>query len=268
MRIGPFRAVHVVAALLLLIVGLWTAGCSAFGGDYNTFSPAGEVAEKQRNLFYLVLVPAVLILIGVLAVTVYIVVRFRQRSDDEPLPKQVHGNNRLEVAWTIAPAILLIGLAVPTVMGIIDLGRDPKPEALHVRVIAFQWDWRFEYTDPEFADADGEPLITEEFHIPVDREIGVELESPDVIHSFWVPKLAGKLDVMPGRTNEMWFNAEEEGVFSGQCAEFCGIGHAVMKFDVTAESEADFQAWVDEQIGESVSATEGDVSAAGEASDR
>jgi cytochrome c oxidase subunit 2 len=232
---------------LLLVLALLT-GCGALGGPQNTFAPNGDVADKQRDLFVLVSIIATVILIGVSAALVYIMVRYRRRSDDELPPKQIHGNTRLELAWTIAPALLLLGLAVPTVAGVIDLGRDPKADALHVHVIAFRFDWRFQYTDPEFADPDGKPLAADELHIPVDREVSIQLESQDVIHSFWVPKLAGKLDVMPGRNNRMWFNATQAGTYSAQCAEFCGIGHSVMKFTVVAQEPADFQAWVDEQL--------------------
>ena len=248
MTIGRSRAAHLAAAVVLLATTLAMAGCGSLGGDYNTLSPEGEVANKQADLFILVSIIAAVVLALVGAAIVYLLIRFRRRSDDEPPPVQIHGNTRLEIAWTIAPAVLLAVIAVPTLIGIIDLGRSPSEDALHVRVVAFQWDWRFEYLDPEFADADGEPLTTEELRIPVDREIGVELESKDVIHSFWVPKLAGKLDVMPGRTNEMWFNADTAGVFSGQCAEFCGIGHSIMKFDVIAVSEEDFQVWLGDQL--------------------
>jgi len=234
-------------AALLALVALFM-GCGAFGGDQNTFAPEGDVADEQRDLFVIVTIIATIILIGVIAALVYIMVRYRRRSPDEPPPKQVHGNTRLELAWTIAPALLLLGIAVPTVASIIDLGREAKDDALHVHVVAFRFDWRFQYTDPEFADAGGEPLTAEELHIPVDREIAVELESQDVIHSFWVPKLAGKLDVMPGRHNRMWFNATEPGVYAAQCAEFCGIGHSIMKFTVVAEEPAGFEAWVDEQL--------------------
>jgi cytochrome c oxidase subunit 2 len=234
------------AGLLALITFL--TGCGAFGGDQNTFAPNGDVADKQRDLFVLVSAIATVILIGVSAALVYIMVRYRRRSDDEAPPKQIHGNTRLELAWTIAPALLLLGLAVPTVTGIVDLGRDPKADALQVTVTAFRFDWRFEYTDPEFADANGDPLSAQELHIPVGREVAIHLQSQDVIHSFWVPKLAGKLDVMPGRNNRMWFNATKAGTYSAQCAEFCGIGHSVMRFTVIAEEPADFQAWVDGEL--------------------
>lgn len=241
-RVRQLAGVAIAVAFAALL-----AGCGAFGGDQNTFNPGGDVAERQRDLFILVLIPATVILILVSAAILYIVVRFRRRSDDE-MPVQVHGNMRLEIAWTIAPLILLAFIAVPTIDGIIDLGRDARADALHVRVVAFQWDWSFEYLDPEYADADGNPMTAKELYIPVGREVGFELRSLDVIHSFWVPKLAGKLDVMPGRTNKMWFNATEAGVYSGQCAEFCGIGHAGMKFDVIAVEPAEFDGWAQEQL--------------------
>jgi cytochrome c oxidase subunit 2 len=249
MNIRGVRVLHLVATGLLVAAVVLLVGCGSLGGDQNTFNPAGDVADKQRDLFMLVLWPALVISILVGGVLTYAVIRFRRRRDDEPLPKQVHGNNRLEIAWTIAPALLLIGLAVPTLAGIIDLGRAPKEDALHVQVVAFRFGWQFQYLDPEFADAQGKPLTSNELRIPLDREIGVELESQDVIHSFWVPKLAGKLDVVPGRNNEMWFNATEPGVYSGQCAELCGIGHAGMRFQVVAQSQDEFDAWVGEQMG-------------------
>jgi len=127
-----------------------------------------------------------------------------------------------------------------------------------VKVTGIQWRWQFEYSD--IKDSEGKPLqVFDELHIPVDKEIGAHLEALDVIHSFWVPKLAGKLDVIPGRANRMWFNATKPGTYSGQCAEFCGLGHAGMRLTVVAESEEDFQAWVDEQLngGGSTSAPQG-----------
>ena len=252
MKLQQSSVTKLVAMGLMLAAVVLMAGCGSLGGDQNTFSPSGDVAQKQLNLFVLVLIPATIILIGVTAALLYIMFRFRRREGDG-IPAQVHGNNRLEIGWTIAPALLLIAIAVPTVAGIIDLGRDADEDALHVNVVAFQWDWKFEYLDPEYADEDDKPLTTNDLYIPIDREVGVDLEALDVIHSFWVPKLAGKLDVMPGRTNSMWFNATEPGIYAGQCAEFCGIGHARMKFSVTALEVIRFDACME------ALATEGDA---------
>jgi cytochrome c oxidase subunit 2 len=254
------RSVHLkrllVVGLLAAVVAL-VVGCSD-NLPQNTLAPKGDVAKEQRDLlFFWVLGPAIAIFVVVEAVLVYALFRFRQRRGDA-LPQQVHGNTRLEIAWTIAPAILLIVIAVPTIGSIINLGREPADDALRVNVTGVQWRWLFEY--PDIVDAEGEPLqVIDDLHIPVGREISVSLESLDVVHSFWVPRLAGKLDAIPGRTNRMWFNATSPGAYSGQCAEFCGLGHADMRLIVFAESEEDFQEWVNGQLEEQQAAGSGET---------
>lgn len=241
MKLGHVSLVKLATLALMVVAMVAASGCGSLGGDQNTFNPAGDVAQKQLNLFILVLIPAVIVLIGVSVALMYVLVRYRRR-DGDAIPEQVHGNNALEIGWTIAPALLLLAIAVPTVTTIFDLGGEPAEDALHVRVVAFQWDWRFEYLDPEYLDEDGNPFVTDDLYIPLEREIGVELESLDVIHSFWIPKLAGKQDIVPGRNNTIKFNATETGVFRGQCAEFCGISHAFMKFTTTALEPDQFEA--------------------------
>ncbi len=252
MRVRREHLSRLVAAALAVSLVVLLTGCGV-DDPQNTFAPAGDVARRQRDLFNLAMWPAAAILVIVEGLLVIAVFRFRQRKGDA-LPKQVHGNTRLEIAWTIAPAILLLVLAVPMIGLLVDLGRAPAADALRVNVIGHQWIWEFQY--PDLKDAQGKPLTIlgapdsfAELHIPIDREIAATLTSGDVIHSFWVPRLAGKLDVVPGRQNRMWFNATKPGSYSGQCAEFCGLGHAGMRLMVVAESEADFQQWVDEQLG-------------------
>ena len=249
LSVSPWLGIGLLVGLVILL-----AGCGV-DTPQNTFAPEGEVAEKQRDLFNLVLWPAVVIFIIVEGLLVYALVRFRHRRGNEGLPKQVHGNTKLEIVWTVLPAALMIGLAVPTIGGIIDLGRPPAKDALQVTVTGFQWNWMIEYQ--EYTDADGNPLVVigtcptscAEMHVPVGREVAVYLESSDVIHSFWIPRLGGKLDAIPGRTNVTWFNAPTPGTYQGQCAEFCGIGHAEMRMSVVAESQEEFEAWVKEQLG-------------------
>ena len=242
-------AVALLVPLVILLVSCTT------GETPNTLAPEGDVARKQRDLFNLALWPAVAVLVIVEGLLVFALIRYRQRRG-QGLPKQVEGNTRLEIAWTIVPAVVLGILAVPMIAGIVDLAREPSPGALRVKVTGFQWNWMFEYQD--ITDAEGDPLVIigacpaacAEMHVPVGREIAVSLESADVIHSFWVPKLAGKLDAVPGRTNRMWFNAVTPGTYGGQCAEFCGLGHSDMRMFVVAESNEEFEAWVREQLGE------------------
>jgi len=237
-----FRRVSIMklatVALVVVVTPVLTS-CDALSSTQNTFNPSGDVAQTQLNLFIMVLIPAIIILIGVFLAIGYIMVRYRRREGD-PIPPQIHGNNRLEIGWTIAPTILLLAIAVPTVAAIFDLGGDFEEDDLRVKVVAFQWDWRFEYLDPEYADEDGNPLATQDLYIPIDRYVGADLEALDVIHSFWIPKLAGKQDVMPSRDNTLRFNATEPGVFQGQCAEFCGISHSFMRFTTTALEPAQF----------------------------
>jgi cytochrome c oxidase subunit 2 len=113
-----------------------------------------------------------------------------------------------------------------------------------VAVVGHQWKWEFNYPDP----AGGAPIqVFDELHIPVNRDVGFTLTSTDVIHSFWMPKLAGKTDVIPGRENHMWIKATKEGTYDGQCAEFCGLDHAIMRFKIVVQSQEDFDAWLKQQ---------------------
>ncbi len=243
---------HIIAMLLVLaLIALLLSGCST-DTTQNTFDAHGPVAAKQRDLFYLAMWPAIAVMILVMGIIVIALLRFRRRRPDE-LPKQVHGNTPLELAWTIAPALLLLGLTVPMVPAIYDLGRTPADDAFHVNVTGQRFSWIFEY--PDLKDASGQPVRDvlgvpggppSMLHIPVGREVGVTITSVDVIHSFWIPKLAGKLDAIPGQKNVMWLKADDPGSYSGQCAEFCGTSHALMKLVVIAQNDDDFQKWAAE----------------------
>jgi cytochrome c oxidase subunit 2 len=233
----------IVSFALLAMLALFAFGCDV-DTPQNTFDTKGEVASKQKDVFLAAMWPALIIMIGVLAATVIILIRFRRRSEDY-IPKQTHGNTRLELAWTIAPAIILLALGIPMVATLWDISRDPSDDAFVVNVEGQRFLWRFEY--PELVDENGNAAQTfREVTVPAGREVALHLTSIDVIHSFWVPKLAGKLDAVPGRTNTMWLKADEPGSFSGQCAEFCGLEHANMSLIMHALGEDDFEAWADE----------------------
>ena len=235
-----------LALMALVVLALFAAGCDV-DTPQNTFDARGEVAQKQKDIFLYAMWPALIIMIGVLAATVVIIMRFRRRSEDE-IPKQTHGNTKLEIAWTIAPALLLLGLGVPMIQTLWDISGDPSEDAFHVNVTGVQWLWLHEY--PDVTGPNGEPVSGgNQITIPAGREVAINLTSLDVIHSFWVPKLAGKLDAIPGRTNTMWLIADEPGSFSGQCAEFCGLQHADMDMTMIALGEEDFEAWLDEVTG-------------------
>lgn len=211
----------------------------------STFGTSGPVAEKQLLLFNVLLWVMVVVFVLVEGVLLYAVVRFRRRPG-QGLPEQVHGNTALEVTWTVIPTILILGLGIWSVITLFELENPPASEAsnvLEITVTGHQWWFEFEYQD---ADGQGKVISTaNELRMPVDRPVIVTLTSDDVLHSFWVPRLAGKVDIVPNRRNKMWFQADETGTFYGQCAEFCGIAHALMRFRVEVLSESDYNAWVE-----------------------
>ncbi len=206
--------------------------------DQSTFDAAGPIAARQADLFIFIFWVAVAIFILVEGALLFAAFRYRERRDDE-IPRQVHGNTPLEITWTIIPAIILLAIAVPTVKAIYENDAVPQDlgEPLEVVAIGHQWWFEFRYPGLEIVTAN-------QLHIPTNRPIVVTLNSEDVIHSFWIPKLAGKLDMVPLNDNHFWFLAERPGMFYGQCAEFCGVAHAYMKFRVVAAPEEEFNQWV------------------------
>jgi cytochrome c oxidase subunit 2 len=166
-------------------------------------------------------------------------IRFRRRPG-QPEPKQVYGNTFAEVTWTLAPAVILVFIAVPTIQTIFKVSGRSSPDALQVEVIGHQWWWEFRY--PELG-----VVTANELHLPQGREAALAITSVDVIHSFWAPKLHGKRDAQPGRTTRLVFTPDSIGTFLGQCAEFCGESHANMRLRVVVDSPADFEAWAARQ---------------------
>jgi len=231
-----------LAALLLL-----TVGCYKDDGQ-STWEAFGPVAQAQLDLFNVTLWIMVVVFFMVEGVLVYAMIRYRKRPG-QAKPPQIHGNTTLEIVLTIIPTILVLGLGIWSVFILFDIDSPPTdgPEPLHVNVIGHQWWFEFEYPDA----GNGKRIITaNEMRIPVDRPITISLFSDDVIHSFWVPKLAGKLDMVPTRENTMWFQADSDKIdddlpvtLFGQCAELCGVAHALMRFRVTVMEQADFDSW-------------------------
>ena len=256
----PLVVLAVLAGALLLAA----VGCDA-DAPQSTFGVNGPVAREQLLLFNVLLWTMVAVFVLVEGALLYAAIRFRRKPGD-PLPPQTHGNTPLEITWTIVPTILILGLGIWSVIVLfklepgeaIALAREQGKEPLHIEAVGHQWWWEFRYED---ANPDLDPnqpaeeqmeLITtaNEMRVPVGRPVIMTLKSDDVIHSFWIPKLAGKQDVVPTRDNKMWFLAEDPGMYYGQCAEFCGTAHAQMKFRVHALPEAEYRAWVDNWGGE------------------
>ncbi|MFQ5795481.1 MAG: cytochrome c oxidase subunit II [Candidatus Bipolaricaulia bacterium] len=230
-------------AVLVLLAALLGGSAVAFAQDghpQSTFDAAGPVAERQRDLLWFIIWVAVGILVVVEGALIYAIIRYRRRPRQAGEPEPVHGHSGLEISWTIAPVLIVAAIGVFTVRTIFDLSSPPVPDALQIKVTAYQWWWEFQYPDAEVVTAN-------ELHIPVGQVVNLNIESQDVIHSFWVPKLAGKMDAIPNQLNQLWLRADQSGIYWGQCAEFCGIAHAFMRFRVIAQPEDEFQAWLQVQ---------------------
>jgi cytochrome c oxidase subunit 2 len=232
-----------LVALLALFAVLLIGGCNP-DSPQSILDAKGSVAQRQLDLLLICIWVCAFIFVVVIGGLLYTVFRFRRRQG-QGIPVQVHGNTKLEIAWTVVPAIMLAAIAVPTVITQFYVSNPPAGDQLQINVTAHQWWWEVEYPDLGIVTAN-------ELHIPVDMTINVDLTSKDVLHSFWVPKLAGKMDIFPGKTTTMWFNASEVGEYFGQCAEFCGESHAWMRFRVIADTPEEFEAWIASQLAESV----------------
>jgi cytochrome c oxidase subunit II len=217
--------------------------------DLSVFRPAAQPATSIRDLFHLVLGITGAIFVLVEGVLIYSAVRFRRRKgSSDPEPAQVYGSAPLEVAWTVAPLLIVFVLFLVVVRSVVEAQAGDDDEdgpVLRVQVIGHQWWWEIVYPDD---DARATFRTANELHVQSRADgkstrIELELLSADVIHSFWVPRLAGKTDLIPGNTNRMWFDSREPATFYGQCAEFCGMQHANMKILVVAEEQDDFRRW-------------------------
>ncbi len=226
--------------LLFILAGL--SGCD-LSSPQSIMETAGPVARSQLELFEFTFWLATGVFGVVTAALIYAIWQYRRRDDQEGLPPQVHGVMSLEIAWTLAPAVVLVILGIPTVGLIfqnqsrIDETDPANSNDLIVNVIGYQWWWEFEYPQLGITTAN-------ELHIPTGRRVVLNLNSGDVLHSFWVPKLAGKRDLIPNQDNQLWLQADEPGMYYGQCAELCLTAHAYMRFRVIASDEEGFDTWV------------------------
>jgi cytochrome c oxidase subunit II len=208
------------------------------------FSPVSTPASSIATLAWFILAVSAAIFLIVFGLLLYSVVRFRARATDEPRePAQLYGSNHIEFAWTAIPVLIVFVLVLTTIRTIYDVQAAREPAgAIHVRVIGHQWWWEFRYPDLGIVTAN-------ELHVPLSdpahpTPTWLRLESADVAHSFWVPRLAGKTDLIPNRINTMWMAPHQAGIYLGQCAEFCGTEHAMMLLRVVVEPRPVFDQWV------------------------
>lgn len=245
------------------------ASCAS-DAPQDTWAPEGKYAQDIHDLQWPIFAIAGVVGVIVFAVVFYVVVKFKDRG--QPIPEQSHGNALVEYVFIAVPALLLAGISVPSVAAIISLNDTDNADCV-INVTGQQWWWEYDYP----IDADGticgfapteeaSPIITSgQMVIPVDAKVVIRGTSRDVIHSFWVPKLNGKRDMVPGRVHTWNFQTAQPGIYAGQCAEFCGLSHANMRMEIVALEDADFQSWIDNQLEPYQSPEEGTLASTGEA---
>lgn len=236
-KIGKFKALFILSSLVLLL-----SGCGK--ENLTALVPKGYGAESSMYLIILTTVVMTFVFLAVMIVYVIVLMRFRKKKGEEDfIPVQVEGNKTLETVWTIIPIILVLIMAVPTVIATFDLAdTSDQDEHININVTGKQYWWHFDYEGEEIA-------TSQDMYIPVNTKVYVNLFSEDVLHSFWVPSLSGKLDVNPENVNTMFIEAYEEGVYYGKCAELCGSSHAKMDFKIVVVSEAEYAQWVQDIKG-------------------
>ncbi|HVP55874.1 MAG TPA: cytochrome c oxidase subunit II [Candidatus Eisenbacteria bacterium] len=246
MRLNPKSGFSFVGAQTVLIACAIKSSFAAAPADPavpSIFSPSSTPADSIYHLSLFVLAVTGLIFVVVFSLLAYAVVKFRRRShDDGSEPPQIYGSNQVELAWTVIPVLIVVVLflAAARVIHAVEDANFP-PGTMEITAVGHQFWWEFQYPGQGFTTAN-------ELHVPVsDRDhptpTHITLLSADTDHSFWVPKLAGKTDLIPNRVNEMWIDAHDTGVYVGQCAQYCGVQHAKMLLRVIVESRDDFDKW-------------------------
>jgi cytochrome c oxidase subunit II len=227
------------ALLLLSFTAIVLSACGK--ENLTALAPKGYGAEKSMDIMILSIVIMTAIFIIVALIFTVAIIRFREKKGKEDyIPKQVEGNHTLEIVWTAIPIVLVFVLAIPTIISIFDLAdtADAK-NSITVEVTGNQYWWHFDYKGEEIQ-------TSQDLYVPVGEKVYLDIKSADVIHSFWVPTISGKMDANPENVNTMFIEAYEEGVYWGKCAELCGPSHSLMDFKVIAVSQDEFDQWVED----------------------
>jgi cytochrome c oxidase subunit II len=237
----PTRLRRLLPAALPALLAVALAACSTTTYPNSVFTHATEFNREVGYLFKILITLGTFVFVFVEGILLYAIWRFRRKSDNDR-PEHVHGNTTLEILWTAIPALILAFIAVPTVQTIFRTQAVAKADALQVQVIGHQWWWEFRYPQYNFVTAN-------ELYLPVGRTVNFSLKSNDVLHSFSIPRLGGKRDLITNHENFLWFTPDSvgESAFNGMCAEYCGASHANMRFKVFTVKPVDFEAWTQHQ---------------------
>jgi cytochrome c oxidase subunit II len=227
--------------MVVPVVALATSGiATAANGGFTPQHPHSPNAEHINTVYYVIFAFTAVIFVIVEAALILFVVKYRSRGRGRDVEgAQVHGNTRLELIWTVLPAVILFIIGVVVFVELPKIADVPAASAgsrLDITVEGHQYYWQFDY--PNGARSIGD------LHVPANTVVYLTIRSPDVAHSWWIPQLGGKTDAIPGRTNHTWFKADSEGTYTGQCAEFCGVFHEAMHATVIATSDAEYESWL------------------------
>jgi cytochrome c oxidase subunit 2 len=236
------RAIRLTLVLALPLAAACVGSVAWADTSPSIFAPASTPAHAIFGLSMFVLLITGSIFAVVAGLGLFAIIRFRARAgDDESEPPQIYGSTQVELAWTVIPILIVVVLFLTTARMIFAIQDAPKPpDALDVTVVGHQFWWEFRY--PKLG-----VVTANELHVPVGTATFLHLLSADVDHSFWVPQLAGKTDLIPNHPNDIWIQPEHTGLYVGQCAQFCGVEHAKMLLRVIVDSPADFAAWTQQQ---------------------
>lgn len=206
-------------------------------------APAGPVAGSIAPVYWILFFFAIVVLVIVDGALIFAGIKFRERPGVSA--KQFHGHNMLELTWTVIPTLMVLSFSLISFQRLLYINDVSTNAEMTINVVAQQWTWNFTYpNEAAFQLNDGTPLTdAETLNIPANTKVRLELSSKDVIHSFWVPLIGGKKDAVPGRSTELWIQADQPGTYKGQCFEFCGRGHADMLITLVVHSKQDYAQW-------------------------
>jgi cytochrome c oxidase subunit II len=237
----PPRLRRLTIAALPALAAVALTACNNASYPNSIFHNHTEFNREVGSLFNILIYLGTAVFIFVEGLLLYVIFRFRRRSESDR-PEHVHGNTTLEILWTAIPALILAFIAVPTVRTIFTTQAKAKADALQVEVIGHQWWWEFRYPQYKVITAD-------ELYLPLGRTVNFSLKTVDVLHSFWIPQLGGKRDLITNHENFLWFTPDSIGVsaLNGMCVEYCGSSHANMRFKTFTVTPAEFEQWATHQ---------------------
>ena len=248
----PHRPRKLLAAALPALIVVALAACNNAQYPNSVFHRHTEFNRDVGHLFDILIWLGTAVFVFVEGILLYTIVRFRRKSENDR-PEHVHGNTTLEILWTAIPAVILAFIAVPTVRTIFKTQAVATADALQVQVIGHQWWWEFrypQYTTPGNAGKVDTLTTANELYLPVGRKVNFALTTQDVLHSFWIPQMGGKRDLITNHVNHLWFTPDSsgEGAWNGFCAEYCGTSHGNMHFKVFTVSKENFDSWAAHQL--------------------